>query len=831
MRIIKRIILTLTLIPILLIGSSATYIYFKQDDLEQMVIEKVNQELKSPVHINNLEFSAVKNFPYISIDFEKIIIIDAFQKDTLCNIDELSVKFNALDLYNQIYDIQELSLKNGFITIYYQDNLANYEIWYSSTDSSSTDAINFGLQNVNLKNLLINYKDKNIESSTLCRDTKLKLSLKDGQTFLNISGQLINHKLIIDHINHFAEKPITLNPLSIQLDSISSLVNTQIVLDEIPLTVDVKNLKNLFSLSLSTSNLDLKTAQNLLPKSYLESIKDFDISGQSNIQLKLLSDQKETPKIDLNFSLDNATIKGKDLPFAIQQLSLKGQYSNGSDRNNSSSQILLDNIQLIANNEAIVAKAKIKDLDDPFIDLQLTTQLQLHELEKWGYKAQVDMLNGQLDINLSYLGKIGLKNKATYDVAMAEKSAQIHLQNLNLKVHKNSPMLSNSKANILISNDRIEIDSFNGQLAQESKFNFNGVLENVFSYLFLKNAPLKIGGSISSDWLIVDELITANDSSTNKENSTNKEALILPDDIIANLKLHLTDLTYERFHMRNFTSDINYKNKTLNARNIQLETMSGIIKSNLSFEQVNDDKLRMISTTTLDNINVRQLFYEFHNFGQETMRHKHLKGKIDSEIYLRNEWDSYFNPIDNHLYSFIDVTIKDGELLDFEPLMMMSDYISVQELKRIKFSTLENQIEIKNGLIEIPFMEIHSTAIDIAGAGTHTFDNVMDYDIKILLNEILSNKFKGKNKKQVSEFGIVEDDGIKGMNLFLKMKGTVDNPDISYNTLRLRESLDQGFKREKKELKEVIKNEFGNENNDKHIQDNPDYDNIIEWEE
>ena len=277
-----------------------------------------------------------------------------------------------------------------------------------------------------------------------------------------------------------------------------------------------------------------------------------------------------------------------------------------------------------------------------------------------------------------------------------------------------------------------------------------------------------------------------------------------------------------------YVSKVSYKNKALKAKDIYLETMSGIIKSNITFEQIRDGKLRLISNTALDDINVRQLFYEFHNFGQSTMRHKHLKGKIDSEIYLRNEWDNSFNPIDDRLYSFIDVKIVNGELLDFEPLMMMSDYISVEELKRIKFSTLENQIEIKNNIIEIPFMEIYSTAIDIAGSGIHSFDNEMDYEFKILLNEILGNKFKRKHKKKVSEFGIVENNGIKGIAMFLKMKGNIDNPEISYNTLRLRESLSQGFKKEKKELKEIIKNQF---NNNEYIIEKPDYDNIIEWEE
>ena len=95
-------------------------------------------------------------------------------------------------------------------------------------------------------------------------------------------------------------------------------------------------------------------------------------------------------------------------------------------------------------------------------------------------------------------------------------------------------------------------------------------------------------------------------------------------------------------------------------------------------------------------------------------------------------------------------------------------------------------------------MEINSTAIDIAGAGTHSFENEINYEFKILLNEILSNKFKRKNKKKVSEFGVVQEDGIKGMTMFLNMEGTVDDPKISYNTLRLRESLSDGFKKEKR---------------------------------
>ena len=162
----------------------------------------------------------------------------------------------------------------------------------------------------------------------------------------------------------------------------------------------------------------------------------------------------------------------------------------------------------------------------------------------------------------------------------------------------------------------------------------------------------------------------------------------------------------------------------------------------------------------------------------------------------------------------------------------MSSYISLDELKRIKFSTLENQIEIKDEKINIPFMEIHSSAIDIALSGTHHFNNEIDYDLKILLNEILSNKLKRKNKKKkTSEFGIVEDDGVKGLTMFMKMKGSVDDPVITPGTVKLRESLNKEFKKEKKEFKDVLKSEFKKDKQKEIENTNTDYNNIIEWED
>ncbi|MGB2364178.1 MAG: AsmA-like C-terminal region-containing protein [Flavobacteriales bacterium] len=830
MRILKRILLALIVLTILMVGSSAAYIYYQQDELEQVVIKEINKRLKSPIKIGDIEFSVIKNFPFASIELNNILAIDAFQEDTLCEIELLQLKFNALDLYNNIFIIQELTLKNGFASIYYKDSMPNYEIWHSTQDSSQEENTDFGLENISLENFKIAYAVDDIQSVIVNNESQLQLSINNGRTEINLEGDITNEKLILDGINHLPSKKINLNG-DIVIDTLGLNIKSTIALSDIQMDLDFESTDKAISVKVNTSEFELEPTLKLIPKNYLSALEGYELQGKSKIRLNYISDQQKEAYINVDFDLKEGYIKGKDLPFDMNETSLKGSYSNGKQRTDASTEIKLDNIQFTANGELVQANATIQGLENPTLITDFNTQMQLSEIEKWGYEHDFKSLIGDAQIKGTYKGKIGLKNKVTYDLAMAEKTADLTIDNLSLHSDEQSPQLSDAKLSLKLIDDNVNISAFNGTLAKESKIKFVGGIENVFSYLFLKNAELKIAGDLSSDWMIIDEFLDETDNISETTQESKPQAINLPNDIVANINLNLIDLTFDRFHMRNFSSKISYKNKLLKAKDIVLETMSGKITSNVTFEQVKDGKLRLISTTGLDNINVRQLFYEFHNFGQTTMRHKHLKGKIDSEIYLRNEWDKYFNPIDEHLYSFIDVKINNGELLDFEPLMMMSDYISVEELKRIKFSTLENQIEIKNNLIDIPFMEIHSTAIDIAGAGTHSFDNEMDYEFKILLNEILGDKFRRKHKKKVSEFGVVQDDGVKGMTMFLKMQGTVDDPQISYNTLRLRESLSDGFKKEKKELKDVIKNQFKDKNNDNHIQGNPDYDNIIEWEE
>jgi hypothetical protein len=102
-------------------------------------------------------------------------------------------------------------------------------------------------------------------------------------------------------------------------------------------------------------------------------------------------------------------------------------------------------------------------------------------------------------------------------------------------------------------------------------------------------------------------------------------------------------------------------------------------------------------------------------------------------------------------------------------------------------------------------MEIKSSALNLTCSGVHTFENIIDYRITLLLSDVLGKKMK----QQKSEFGEIEDDGLGRTKLFLTMKGPVDDPKIGYDRKAATEKIKTDIVQEKKQLKSMLHEEFG----------------------
>jgi hypothetical protein len=227
------------------------------------------------------------------------------------------------------------------------------------------------------------------------------------------------------------------------------------------------------------------------------------------------------------------------------------------------------------------------------------------------------------------------------------------------------------------------------------------------------------------------------------------------------------------------------------------------------------------------------MFEQFENFGQTAITSKNIKGTATAKINFASILEPSLKMDMDKLYAGIDMTIENGELNNVESMKSLSRFIELKDLENVKFATLKNQFEIKNQVITIPKMEVKSNAINITASGTHSFKNEINYRIKLSLNELLSKKAK-KAKKENEEFGEIADDGLGRTNIFLLMTGTIDNPDIKYDSKGAIQNIKQDLKVEKQTLKTILKEEFGLFKKDSTLNSNKPKEETkftIKWEE
>jgi hypothetical protein len=178
---------------------------------------------------------------------------------------------------------------------------------------------------------------------------------------------------------------------------------------------------------------------------------------------------------------------------------------------------------------------------------------------------------------------------------------------------------------------------------------------------------------------------------------------------------------------------------------------------------------------------------------------------------FRSSWSEKLDIDENSIYVKSNITIENGELIDFEPMLELSKYLKGADLKSVKFSTLTNTIEIKNRKIFIPLMEIKSSALDITASGEHTFDNIVDYKLRLYLSQILGKKVKQQN----TEFGTIEDDGLGRTMIHLSMKGPMADPKFDWDRKSVEKKITEEVKNETKTFKSLLKEEFGKKDPEK----------------
>jgi uncharacterized protein YhdP len=800
LNILRRVVLYTLLAAFVIVSSLVISVFLFKERIIQQFIREANKNLGTPVRIGKIEVSAFQNFPNMAIVLYDVYVEDSHPGEyPLLTAKRVSFSLNTIQVWRGHYTILGLEMRDS------QTNLRinkagknNYTIVNSKGGGGS---VAFDLKNIQLKNTLVSYEDLSAgqlhEFSSV--NLKANIAAKGDRYHIEAVGDVVTEQIGLTNSIWFHKKVFDVTAVLDYDDDAKSLqiLPSQLLMDKAQFEVSGVYLfkdKNLIDLHTTGKDAGIQLLLGFLPSNTKQQVSKYQSKGDVYFDASLKGEISHTrkPRLTVSFGMKNVTLYHPDFQSRIEDANFEGSFSTSTLSHLTDARLSLKNISASLNGDPFTGNFVLENFAAPYVTANFNGEVNASAVMNFYPLKEISELSGRVKANVSLEGAVELlKNKSTAQQVHTEGS--IELKELSFRYGKDKLRFANLNGSLQFTNNDLAMSDLRGQF-ENNDFLLNGFFKNIVTFLLFDNQPIGIEADLKSKFLDVDQLFAIG-FGTDEQGPYKFN-------ISHNLNLNFTydvkSMKYRRFHPTSVKGDLLVKGQVAVARGIRLNAMGGTVDLSGIVDAKNSKAIDLISSAKLNGIYVDSLFYVFENFQQTFIGHKDLKGLAYADISLETTLNEALNIFPETLVADVSVTIKNGELNDFTPLQKLNKYLDDEGLAKLRFADLKNDIHIENKIIYIPQMDVRSNVTTIQISGTHTFDQKIDYRIVAPL----------RNKTKIDPdqaFGAIEED-LKGKSkVYLKIIGTTDKYEVSYDKDAVKKKIVSDLKKEVQELKEAFK--------------------------
>ncbi len=779
-----------------------------KDEIIGIFVAEANKQLKTPIKVEKIDLSLLENFPNLSIIMNDVFIQENLpnSKEPLAVADKIYFSFDLFNLLLGKYVIDEVEINEAEVSlIVTKEGKLNYLITEKNNAVSSSN-FKFDIDKIKIKNVAVVYYNMRKEElvDMYIDNADAKLSQVGNLLDIDLKGAVTSKVVSINGRKFFEKKPTQLNakmvynletlfimfkPSVVEINGSKFLVDGTYQIDKV----------SHMNLNVKGDNTDIQTIFSLFPEELVGQFNKYKSEGDLYFSGKVKGPlgRDLSPKLDISFGSKNASFIYPGYDKKIEQVRLEGNFTSESMFDLSKAVLSIKNFEATLDGHQLNGYFVLKDFKDYFLDCSINGSLGVKSLLGFFPNKKIKNASGILDIDIDFKGRLnGLDNQKA--VKQVKNSGEITVKNLSFNLINNKLSFKKINGTLLFYNSDLAINNFKAQVG-ESDFKFDGYFKNYISQVFSKSESLVIQANLKSSNLDMDELLSSNISETKQASGTSNYYFDLTPRLELQFDCDIKKLTFRRFVGENISGGLTVKNQVAIAKNIKFKTAGGIIKLNGKIDARPKGDILISTRTSFDGLNIDKVFYIFENFHQDFLIDKHLKGQVFANVTTKLGFNKNLDWYPNSLVSDVAVTIKNGELNNFEPMQKVAKFIRNESLDRLRFSELKNNIHIENKTIYIPKMQVQSNVRTIEVKGTHTFGQKINYYLKVpIRNQDQSDKDEA--------FGAIKKERGGQSNLFLIINGTTDDYKIIYDTDAVKNKIKQGVKNEGQELRDVIKN-------------------------
>jgi len=813
-RFIKIFIISLSAIIILGAAAGLTLQYLFGGKVKELFVREINKQLATEVKVDNIQLSLFQDFPYASVRFTGVQMKEATKNksgNNLLKAGVISLKFNLPDLLRSRFSVRFISVTDAVVNIHiFPDGSDNFHIFKPSAGKQS-EQFELNIKRFSFKEVKFSYLDDEARQQAKLdiHRIMLKGDFKNEVFRMNAGGKLLVDKFSSGDIVYIARREIGLNA-GVDIDTRTGLyaVNSgEIIMEKLHLSLNGwiydHSDRKVMDVTVSALQTPAREVFLLIPEKYRKQADNYQFagSGDFSVVMKGIYGNGRIPSLTMKISMNDGSIIQRKTAVGLENVSFSGVYFSPQD--GSTMQLNLDNLKATLSNGSVTGNISMQGFKSPVIKATLAGIFNLADLKNFLDLDTITRLSGMMNIAGVFSGSVAdINNPVTSDFRNSRFSGTCTLNGVSLGLKGYNLPVTALTGSFAFNNNDLNVNTLTGRFGS-SDFSVKGSVGNLLSRIFVNNEKLIVKGSFLAEKVDGDELSTSS-------GGKGEYNFGIPGDIeISGMKMDIRNFHFRKFDAKNLSATISMHNSVFTASDILLQSMQGTVTGEATINASNPAHSYLTCEVDVNKVNINRLFAEFGNFGNTDLVAENLDGKVTGNVLFSGMMYPDLTIDLPSIKAHAELMVENGRLVNYAPMMGLSSFLRVEDLKDIRFETLTNQIDIANEIIYIPVMDINSSALDLTLMGTHTFDNELNYHFSIALADLLASKFRrhnpGYNKQD--EFGPVASDGRRTM-VFVSMTGTVDEPVFKYDKKAVREKITTEMQGQRTELKQALNREF-----------------------
>ena len=744
------------------------YVLANKKSLISRVSTELNTRVRGEIRIGDFEPSLISTFPHFSLRLTDVSVRDTMWKahhHDLLKAENILVRLGFFSLFSGSPDIKKLIIEKGSVYVFSDTTGYTNTYMFESHDSSAKASTRrFSVPDIEMKDirLTMDLKTRSKLYDFDIHSFNCNVTDKSNLLQLDVKTDLLIHSLAFntDSGSFVKEKPVE---GSFTVDFYQSkkkleFNNVKLRIDDHPFTLsgmfDLSDAPPLYYLAVKSNDLDYKQASALLSQNITRKLARFNIEKPVDVEAVLdgTTRPNKIPWVKINVQIKDNVVSTPTL--TVTDASLHAEFNNKLDPekapvNNNSGFRFTDVSGTWQNIKMRSKLITLIDLDHPVIACDVQSSVNLKAVNDLLGSNAVEFTKGSAEVNATYRGPV-----MEGDTTGVSIGGNISLQDADINYIPRNLLFSNSSGRIEFDDKDVYIKQLK-TTAANSTLVMNGSIKNFMSLISKNPEKINLNWNISSSRLNLGDFISYLNkrSIRTKAPKKNISALIKQIDRMlencnVDLQLNADRIIYKNFDASHMAATLQLTNNLVALKKIVVQHAGGTLNLNGSLAEKDGGNLLTL-TTDMNNVNVPVIFKAFDNFGQDGITDKNLKGRLDATIHLTGFITNKAGLADNSLKGLIDFNLKDGELIDFDPMKRISaQALNNQGVSSVRFADVKNKLIVDGELIKVNRMEIQSTVFTMFVEGVYGLTTGTDLSVQIPLNNLTKNKSAFTLKKK-----------------------------------------------------------------------------------